>query len=243
MAEGLDEEIIIIEDSEAAAASFANDEEVIETEDENSKKKKILIFGAIAVLLVLIIAVTLVLLLAPSKETNAVDMNFLDDKLQQPVQLQIEPSKLENMIVKANYLYSTGSKDDALSLYEKIAQYSEAISEYNLGVAQLKDQQYSLALDTFKRAIKNDEKRCVSAINAAVCSIYLNDQESFRYYLDLAYAYLPYEINSPLYSYYYTLINYYNKNYLASLNALKNANSDEYPIIKKNLSSKINALF
>jgi tetratricopeptide (TPR) repeat protein len=243
MAEGLDEEIIIIEDSEAAAASFTDDESAIETDDEASKKKKIIIFGAIAVLLVLIIAVTLVLLLAPSKETGVVDMDFIDDKLQQPIKVQIEPSKLENMIVKANYLYTTGSKDDALSLYEKIAQYSEAISEYNLGVAQLKDNQYALALETFKRAIKNDEKRCVSAINAAVCSIYLNDQDSFRYYIDLAYAYLPYEINSPLYSYYYTLINYYNKNYLASLNALKNSSSNEYPIIKKNLSSKINALF
>ena len=243
MSEAYEEEIIIIEDSEAVAAAFGEEEEIHQVDDANAQKKKIIIFGTIAVLLLLIIALTLILLLSPSKDSAVVDMDFIDEKLEQPTKVLIEPSKLENMIGKANYLYTTGSKDDALSLYEKIAQYSEAISEYNLGVAQLKDKQYATALETFKRAIRNDEKRCVSAINAAVCSIYLNDQESFRYYIDLAYAYLPYEINSPLYSYYYTLISYYNKDYLAALNALKNTSSDAYPIIKKDLSAKINALY
>jgi len=238
------EEIIIIEDSEAAEASFSADKDTVDLEDDGaSKKKKILIFGAIAVTLVLIIAITLILLLKPSKEENALSLDYIDEKLEEPSVVKIEPSKLENMIAKANYLYTTGSKDDALSLYEEIAQYSEAISEYNLGVAQLKEEQYKLALETFSKAIKNDEKRCVSAINAAVCSLHLHDQESFKYYIDLAYAYLPYEINSPLYSYYYTLINYYNKNYLASLSALKNSTSNEYPNVQKNLSTKINALF
>ena len=244
MAEEL-EEIIIIEDSEAAEASFAHEDDALETdENEGADKKKILLFGAIALLLVLIITITLVIVFSSSsKEEVAIDMDFIDERLEQPIKEHIEPSKLENMIAKANYLYTTGSKDDALSLYEKIAQYSEAISEYNLGVAQLKDAQYALALQTFKRAIKNDEKRCVSALNAAVCSLHLQDEESFKYFIDLSYAYLPYEIDSPLYSYYYTLINYYNNNYLASLNALKNSTSNEYPNVNKNLGAKLNALF
>ena len=84
------------------------------------------------------------------------------------------------MITKADYMYSNGSKEEALVIYEKIADYSEAISLYNLGVAQLKNKQYALALATFKKAIKNQEKRCVSATNAAVCSLHLKDKESFN---------------------------------------------------------------
>ena len=147
------------------------------------------------------------------------------------------------MIAKANYLYASGSKDEALFLYEKIAIYSEAISQYNLGVAQLKNEQYALALKTFQKAINNHEKRCVSAINAAVCSLHLKDEKNFKYYIDLAYAHLPNEHNSPLYSYYYTLINYYKQNYLESLSSLQNPTSGEYPEVQKHLRAKMNALF
>jgi len=242
MAEARDEEIIIIEENDVANADNDTSEEELEL-DEEAKKKKIIIFGGIAVILVLIIVITLLLLLKSSQNKEDNSFTFIEDKLQENKQIKIEPSKLENMIAKANYLYSSGSKDKALYLYRKIAQYSEAISLYNLGVAQLKDKQYKVAQETFQKAIQNDEKRCVSAINAAVCSLHLDDQESFRYYIDLAYAYLANEANSPLYSYYYALINYYNNNYLESLSALKNTSSDEYPYIQKNLMAKVSALF
>jgi len=239
----IEEDIIIIEDSDAAEAHELEDENIIQEEAKGDKKKRILIFAGIGLLLVLIIIFMLVALLSSSPEEIPMNMDSIDEKLEEKVLPTVEPSKLENMIAKANYLYVSGSKTDALSLYQKIAQYSEAISEYNLGVAQLKEKQYKLALSTFSKAINNDEKRCVSAINAAVCSLHLKDEKSFRYYIDLAYAYLPNEINSPLYSYYYALISYYNQNYLASLNALKNTTSTEYPMVQKNLSAKINALF
>jgi Tetratricopeptide repeat len=236
------EDIIIIEDSDAAEALENQDEYQLQ-EDNRAKKNKTLIFGGIGLLLLIIITLVMLIIFNSSEKQTLINMDPIDEKLEEKSVVKVEPSRLENMIAKANYLYTTGSKTDALSLYEKIAQYSEAISEYNLGVAQLKEKQYKLALSTFAKAIKNDEKRCVSAINAAVCSIHLNDHESFKYYIDLAYAYLPNEINSPLYSYYYALINYYNQNYLASLNALKNSTSNEYPFVQKNLSAKINALF
>ncbi|QSZ42576.1 tetratricopeptide repeat protein [Sulfurimonas aquatica] len=238
----LEEEIIIIEDSEAAENLHPTEEKVEESLD-SSKKKKIIIFAALGLLLILIIILTIVLLSKSPQKVIPLDMDLLDEKLENQTEEKIEPSKLENMIAKANYLYTNGSKEKALSLYENIAHYSEAISEYNLGVAQLKNEQYALALKTFTRAIKNDEKRCVSAINAAVCSLHLKDQESFKYYIDLAYAYLPYEVNSPLYSYYYTLISYYNQDYINALNSLKNATSNEYETTQKNLAARINALY
>ena len=240
------EDIIIIEDSDAASYDDGTEgTDANYLQDEEAKRKKIILFGGIALIVVLIIAITIILLaFKSSKEHAAVNINFIDKKLQASKQKQpIAPSKLENMIAKANYLYANGSKEKALTLYEQIASYSEAISDYNLGVAELKEAQYKRALQTFQKAITNNEKRCVSAINAAVCCLHLKDQENFKYYIDLAYAYLPYEIQSPLYSYYYTLISYYNKNYLAALNSLKNSTSHEYPTVQNYLSAKINALY
>ncbi len=240
------EDIIIIEEGDAAGFHDAHaDEETVyeESGSDDDKKKKIIIFGGAAIALLLIIAIVLLIIFQESDEEAPLSTNLIEKKLDEKKVATVEPSQLENMIVKANYLYSSGSKKEALHLYEKIAIYSEAISNYNLGVAQLKDEQYSLALSTFQKAIQNDEKRCVSSINAAVCSLRLNDEESFRYYIDLAYAYLPYEIDSPLYSYYYALISYYNKNYLEALSALNNPTSDDYPNVQKHLKAKIDALF
>jgi len=237
------EDIIIIEDSDAAEALAKQDENIIE-EEPNKKKKKLIIFGAIGALLLLVIITLLILLLRSPTQKTDIDLEPIDEKLQEEPIEKVEPSKLENMIAKANYLYTTGSKADALALFEKIAHYSEAISEYNLGVAQLKEKQYKQAMQTFAKAINNDEKRCVSAINAAVCALHLDDEESFKYYIDLAFAYLPNEINSPLYSYYYALISYYNQNYLAALHALKNSPAQAaYPYVEKNLLAKLNALY
>ena len=235
------EDIIIIEDSDAAGSEI--NEDVIVNEDNQPNNKKIIILGGVIGLLIVIIFIVLYFVLKP-KEVEEIDyINAIDSKLDEKVQEVIEPSKIEKMIAKANYLYSNGSKDEALFLYEKIALYSEAISIYNLGVAQLKDKEYAIALETFKKAILNDEKRCVSAINAAVCSLHLNNQKDFNYYINLAYAYLANEQESPLYSYYYALINYYKHNYLEALSALENPTSDEYSVVQKHLRAKINALF
>ena len=243
----IEEDIVIIAEDDVAEFHSSDDNALSGDEDseeaKNLKKKKLMIFGGAGVVLSIILLVVILMLTSSSEEEDVVSMEVIEDKLKENKQKPIAPSKLENMIAKANYLYSNGSKEDALLLYEKIAHYSEAISQYNLGVAQLKENQYEIALQSFQNAINNDEKRCVSAINAAVCSLHLKDKENFDYYIDLAHAYLPHELKSPLYSYYYTLINYYNKNYLEALSSLQNPTSQEYPDIQKHLRSKINALF
>ena len=241
MAEGLDEDIIIIEDTDAASEITSDDDSIID--ESSTKSKKPLIFIGIGVAVILIITIVILLLTKDEEEIQSQDIGYIEDRLDEKVVKTVEPTKIESMIAKANYLYSTGSKHEALGIYEKIAQYSEAISAYNLGVAQLKDAQYDIALLSFTKAIKNNEKRCVSAINAAVCSLHVGNKKSFRYYIDLAYAYLPSERKSPLYSYYYALINYYNNNYLEALSALKNKTTDEYIKTQNGLSAKISALF
>jgi Tfp pilus assembly protein PilF len=229
----LDEEIVIVYDSDADS---------LHKEESSNSNKKLIIVAILTSLI--IIGVILFFIFSPSeKKVQNISMDEIENKLDKEPKKVIKVTELEKMIAKANYLYSTGSKNKALSLYKKIALFSEAISSYNLGVAQLKNKQYSLALKTFKKAIQNDEKRCVSAINAAVCSLHLNDKTSFKYYIDLAHAYLAKEKNTKLYSYYYSLINYYNKNYIEVLSSLKHPSSDEYIKIQNDLSAKINAMF
>jgi len=238
MAEDI-EEIIIIEDDDVAK------EDTTSSSDDPQKKKKIIIFSAISAVLIVIIIVSLVLALTSrEKAPKNYNVDIIEEKLDDKQKKHsVEVTKLENMIAKAAYLYENGSQEKALHLYEKIAQYSESISQYNLGVAQLKNKQYDTALKTFSKAIENGEKRCVSAINAAVCSLHLKNQENFNYYIDLAYAYLPNESSSAMYSYYYSLIQYYKDNYLEALTALNNPTTDEYIDVQRHLSSKINALY
>ena len=236
----LEEEIIIIEESDAAGLNDAK--EAIEDEESSDNSKKI-VFSAIGLIIVVLIIITLVLALSPNEPEENLSLDFIEERLSEDNTKTVELSKLENMIAKANYLYSNGSHEKALYLYEKIAQFSESVSQYNLGVAQLKNGQYDTALKSFSNAINNGEKRCVSAINAAVCSLHLEDKNSFKYYIDLAYAYLPQEIDAPLYSYYYSLIQYYNNNYIEALSALKNPTTNEYPEVQKHLNTRIDALF
>ena len=236
-----EEEIIIIEESDAARS----DEEVKSTllKNDNSQTKKKIIFIGIGVFIVILIIITLVLTLSSQKKPKKeFSLDAIEKKLQEKGSKHLALTKLDDMIAKANYLYTNGSKDKALFLYEKIAEYSESISHYNLGVAQLKNKQYAIALQSFQKAINNGEKRCVSAINAAVCSLHINDKINFKYYTDLAYAYLPHEVNSDLYSYYYTLIQYYKDNYLETLSALNNPTTDAYPKTQKHIKARVNAL-
>ena len=238
------EDIIIIEESDAADFTpHPQDEEVSTSQHPKISRKKLLIILGASLGGVLLL-ILLILLFSSSSEPKQIQtLENIEEKLQEKPREKIEPTKLEQMIAKANYLYSSGSKEEALVLYEKIAHYSEVISLYNLGVAQLKDKQYETALSSFKRAIQNNEKICVSALNAAVCSLHLKDEKSFQYYIDLAHAYLPNEMQSPLYSYYYTLINYYKHNYFEALSSLNNPTSKEYESVQNNLATRINALF
>ena len=238
------EEIIIIQDEDTALSESAQMDDLTEEDAEDAankkKKKMILIAGGGAVIILLLVIIALLLYKKLSHNGDANPLSLIEKKIHNKSKPTIEQSELEKIIAKANYLYANGNKQEALNLFEQIALYSEGVSQYNLGVAQLKDKQYDKALEAFKKAIQNNEKVCVSAINAAVCAQALNEDESFKYYIDLAYASLPNEINSPLYSYYYALIQFYKGNNLEALSALNHPNSDEYPEQKQILKSKIN---
>lgn len=208
------EEIIIIEEEPSSETLQSNDETIV---GQKNKRKLTLVIATISVVL---LAIILTLFLS-SDETAEPEPLF--DSLQNVVTQKknevVSVSSLETMIAKANYLYEQGEKQHALNLYSQIAHYSQAISQYNLGVAQMKEAHYSSAIDAFKRAIENNQSQCPSAINAAVCALYLEDDTKFNYYITLAEAFLPYSQQQQLYTYYYSLIHFYKQEYLNVLGA------------------------
>ncbi len=237
------EEIIIIEESDAAGIALpdALSDETTDKASSSSNKKLIIIAGVVVSLLAGG-GITVALLSHSGNEKSSTTQEHLISS-KDPNEPKIEPSELENMIERANYMYSNGNQEEALKLFEKIALYSESISQYNLGVVRLKENEYSLALDNFKHSIAMSENRCVSAINAAVCCLHLKKEDDFNYYIDLAQAYLSTEDGTSMYSYYYALINYYRGNYFEALSALNHPTSNEYLITKNKLKASIDTLY
>jgi TolA-binding protein/uncharacterized protein YlbG (UPF0298 family) len=213
------------------------------TDQKRSKKKLFTIIG-ISFLAFIILITFLVMLftldLDEDEPVKKIDTKDIAKTLQEKEEkVKVESNRLDKMITKANILYEQGNKKEAMLVYEDIASFNEAISSYNIAVAQMKEKDFSNALENFKRAILNQEHRTVSAINAAVCALEMGDKELFKYYLDLAYAYLPEEANSPIYFYYTALIDYYKNNYIEALSALENSDSEFYISKKNHLKSKL----
>ncbi len=240
MAEEQDD-IIILEEGEETT-----EEKSSVTQEEASKKSKKNII-IIALLTVLLLVVVIILIIALKKSTSSkenININNLAQKIiKKENSLKFPSFKLDKLIQKANLLYKKGDKKEALKLYEEIATYNESLSNYNIGVAKMKEKKYKEAIKYFKKAIKNRQNRCVSAINSAVCALKLHDEKLFGYYISLADIYLPYEANTPLYTYYMALIKYYKGEYFESLIPLRHPSSKYYKEKQNYLSSKIYTFF
>ena len=237
-----EEEIIIIEEEEAAGLDSFDVSDDIEQNLTPTSNKTYILMGAIFGVIFLIL---IIFLLMDKDEPRPYQKEILfnDEQTLQEDKQKYTPSQLEQMIQRANILYTHDNKDAALKLYQKIATYSESISYYNLGVAQLQDKQYQSAIENFDKAISNNQHLCVSAINAAVASLEIGNKKQFHDYMNKAHAYLPREAASPMYSYYYALINFYQENYLEALSPLKYRTSEDYAKIQDQLHAKIHLLF
>jgi tetratricopeptide (TPR) repeat protein len=243
-----EEEVVILEaEDDVAPLVDENEEEssakpVEIPKDDDKNKKIIIIAGAVAAFVIVILIVVVIVVLKNKKPPQVENINPQEivKKLTKKEDIgQFSKSKVEDMIRKANLLYAKGQKQEALKIYGEIATFNQAISSYNIGVAKMKEKNYKDAIKAFKKAILNAEQKTISSINAAVCALHLHNMKLFEYYIDLAYAYVPNEINSPLYSYEISLINYYRNFYYEALSSLKHPSSRFYKDEQKYLSSKI----
>jgi len=244
-----DDEVVIIEAEDKISPLDTTESE--ESSGESSEKKikkpifknkKILILASSILILFIIIFIIVIIIIKNNKPPKAININtqkIVEKLVKKEKNNKFSSPHIDNMIQKANLLYEKGQKQKALKIYEQIATYNEALSSYNIGVAKMKEKNYQEAMDAFKKAILNKEQKCISSINAAVCALYLGKQKLFKYYIDLAYTYLPDEANSPLYSYQMSLINYYRNFYYEALTSLEHPSSKFYINKQSYLSSKI----
>ena len=258
-----DENVVILEEAE-----FEQDEETAPLEEQDSgdseymvsldelepvvpeqpaevqevgkkSKKKLFVIGGAAGALALILTVVLFLVFKSDKKPPIDERQIVKDIEEHYESQKFGSSKIDDMIAKANLLYEKGNKFEALKIYENIAIYNQSLSSYNLGVSQMRQGKFKEALESFKKAIANDENVAVSAINAAVSSLELKNEQNFNYYINLANSFLYKEADSPLYNYYYALINYYKGQYIEALAALAHAENGYYKDRYDYLAAKI----
>lgn len=234
------DDVIIIEDGGDDLPLSSPDDQA----PPPSSKKKIIIIAAAATSAVLLFGgIGAYLLLKPAPPVETVTPEKIKKAPPKAHGATLEPSEVEQLIQKANLLYQKGDKEKALAIYEEVSQYSDAVSQYNLGVAKLKESDFTSALTHFENALQNNEQKCPAALNAAVCALNLNDQQKFKTYILMAQEHLPQEVNSPLYSYYYALIHYYKAQYYEALAALTHPTSQEYPHTTQALQAKLSYMF
>jgi tetratricopeptide (TPR) repeat protein len=187
-------------------------ENVIVIEEGEEEKKKNKLFLIIIILLLIILILLLILafvVIKKKKEASNIENKEITEIAKKLEKKHIQKDALQSIIKKATILYKNGQKEKALKLLNKVSAFSESLSYYNLGVIKIKEKKYKKALEYFQKAINNKENRVVSAINAAVCALKLNNKKLFDYYINLAYITLPEIANSKSYPYYYALVMYY----------------------------------
>jgi tetratricopeptide (TPR) repeat protein len=198
------EEVIVIEED----AQEEQQEEIQEPPKKDNKLFLILIALLIG-LIIMLLVLLLVVVMKKKDEKNNIPNQEIEKITKKLTQKKVPQKDIKLLIKKANILYAKGKKLEALKLLNKLSVYSEALSNYNLGVIKLKEKKYKKAINYFNKAIANEDNRCISALNAAYASLKLNDKKRFKYYTRLAELYLPEESKSKSYPFYYALTEYY----------------------------------
>ncbi|WP_086227772.1 tetratricopeptide repeat protein [Campylobacter sp. P0109] len=241
------EDIIPIESSDERVKEQkqeTKEETPQESEGAKSKfkltKKLLMLIGA-SILIFILLITALIVAFSGSDEPESQVIELEEPKLITPptITQKFQSSKIDSMLIKANKLYESGNKAEALKIYENIAVYNESLSNYNLGVSKMNQGLFKDAINSFKDAIANNENIAVSAINLAVCALEINDERLFEYYIDLANAFINRDSDVNLYEFYNALVNYYRGYYIEALHALDLSNSKYYTSQKEYLRSKI----
>ncbi len=185
---------------------------------KKNKKKFLIIIGLLLIIVIMLLLLFVVVKKRMENKVPNININNIAKKLEKK---EIPKDELKILIKKANILYKRGKKQAALRLLEKISNYSEALSLYNLGVIKLQEKDYKNALKYFQKAIENHHSAALSAINAVYASLMLKNKKLFNYYKNLAYLYLPELAKNKNYPYYYALVMYYNGYEYESIPALQ----------------------
>jgi len=180
----IDEDIIPIESPEDNQAPITpQQEETLEEPEEISHKPKfkfdkklIMLIASGLFCIILLIILAIMAFTSKDEEPEPILPTQANPIIPPTITQKFQSSKIDSMLIKANKLYESGNKIEALKLYENIAVYNESLSKYNLGVSKMNQGLYKEAIETFKEAIANNENITVSAINIAVCALEIKDE-------------------------------------------------------------------
>ena len=214
--------------------------------DAEQKEKLIYIIIILLTLAIFILGALFFYFYNKKRENKPHEVNATEivEKVIQKEQPETEENtQIQRWLHEAQRLYEEGKTEEALRLYQKIARYNRALSWFNIGVAKLKDKNFTEAIDAFDKASFDDKLKCESALNAAVCAWNLKDKQLFERYMQLAKKYLVFEQESPLYSFYQTLFNYYQNAYPEALVSITHPTSDYYRPKELFVGSKIYTSF
>ena len=241
-----DEEFLNLDDEELEEEELldvpSRIEEELDTEQHNKVIYLLIIFLTVAIL---ILGALFFYFYTKKESTQKAEVNATEivEKIIQKEAPKKENSEIQRWLTEAQKLYNEGKKEKALQLYQKIARYNQALSYFNIGVAKIKDGNFTAAINAFDKASFDDQLKCESALNAASCAYNLKDSALFERYLALAKEYLVYEQNAPLYSYYHTLLNYYQRAYPETLVSITHPTSEYYREKEFFIGSKIYTSF
>lgn len=256
MEEEEEEVVVLKEESKEPPASEeqqpeekqpSRQERLVAYVEENYKKPSVIV--AAGVLLLMVIFVPLYLSFdKPTAKKLEVHFSPYDAILPSAddvdlIGADLRDSSIERLIEKASAFYSRGEVEKALDIYEEVALFSESLSLYNLGVARMKNGEYEDAIYAFEGSLRQNEFRSASAINAAVCALNLGNEALFDAYIRIAAKNLQNETDTPLFDYYYTVINYYQNRPFHTLFGATNPMVDELGVNQRILVAKTQLLF
>ena len=180
-----------------------------------------------------------------SKDKKSLDVNETQTiienvkKVEEKTQVQEESKSYQDIVKKADNLYANGNKEEALIIRENLSLYNKALANYNIGVTKLKEKKYDEAIEAFLLSSKHEKLTFESDLNIAISAFNKEDDSLFKKHLSLAKSRLLTRVDSPLYSYYKTLIDYYQGYFPEAIIALKNQTSSDYKSVKNRLSFKL----
>ncbi len=223
---------------------------VIANEDTKKKKSSKLVYLLLTIFIILsLIIISTLYYIYKNKKRDENENNSTKEIIQKieeskapKIKKSIDSNFYQKSIDEANRLYKSGKKEEALEIRKNLSLFNDALAFYNKGVANFKEGKYNKAINNFLKSSKNEKLRFQSDLNIAIAAFYNKDKSTFEKYLAYAKDLLPSKLNSPLYSYYHMLIDYYDGEYLESLIALKNRTSNYYDEIQNHLSAKILSL-
>ena len=227
------EELLPPEELETQEAS-----EPLPQEKQSSNKLLYILIAVFAVLAFSILGFVAYLYMkekqAPAEDPTATIIQNIQNKSEKAAAKQETSTPAKELFKESN---------TSLKSYHDISQYNQALSFYNIGVTQAKQQHYDKAMQAFEQALPVEKLRFEAALNLAISAYQKGDNQHFRTYLTLATKELSSRQTSPLYSYYRTLIDYYRGFYAEALTPLRHPTSDAYADTQNQLLVKLYTAF